>query len=134
MDNGDLRRQLAAALEQLAAVREELSQKETRWRLSSLKRHAEQSKLEHSFKTAQENGVKLKKKADFLELTLLSHQKSMDKDRVKMVQDQLKERNEQIEQSFRTDVHAQATQRATFDETFQCQMSALDSKLSKLGR
>lgn len=79
-------KQLAEALEQLAAARAEMGQKEERWRLSSLKRHAEHSKLEATLKMAHESGEKLKKKADFLELALLSHQKSMDKDKARMIQ------------------------------------------------
>ena len=80
---------------------------------------------------AQQNEQCLKKKSDMLELTLMSHQKSMDKSRVRMVQEQLKERNEQIQQQQpgMKDLHAQATQRPTFEQTFQCQMNALDSKM-----
>ena len=80
----------------------------------------------------QSNEAMLKKKADMLELTL-SHQKSMDKGRAKIVTEQLKEHNERLEQQSQTkDLHANATQRKTFEETFTRQMSALDGKLSKL--
>jgi hypothetical protein len=81
---------LADALAQLSAARAELSQKEERWRLSSLKRHAEHSKLEATLKMAQESGERMKKKADYLELALLSHQKAMDKDKARMVQVRLR--------------------------------------------
>ena len=81
----------------------------------------------------QSNEAMLKKKADMLELTLMSHQKSMDKGRAKIVTEQLKEHNERLEQQSQTkDLHANATQRKTFEETFTRQMSALDGKLSKL--
>eukprot|EP00962_Isochrysis_galbana_P031890 scaffold10425_cov114-Isochrysis_galbana.AAC.4 len=48
---------------------------------------------------------------------------------------QLKERNDTIDQQLnRRDVHAAAAQRPTFEQTFDCQMSALDSKLRRLDR
>ena len=80
----------------------------------------------------QNEGV-LKKKADMLELTLLSHQKSMEKSRVNMIKDQLRERGEQLQQQQpgMKDLHAQATTRPTFEQTFQCQMNALDTKMHK---
>ena len=59
----------------------------------------------------------------------------MDKGRAKMVQDQLKERNEQLDQQAiqaRKDLHAQATQRATFEHTFQKQMDSLETKIKQL--
>ena len=82
---------------------------------------------------AQTNEGLLKKKADMLELTVLSHQKSMDKGRVSIVAEQLKEHNERLEQqSAVKDLHANATQRKTFQETYARQMAALDGKLQKL--
>ena len=82
---------------------------------------------------SQKNEGLLKKKADMLELTVLSHQKSMDKGRVSIVSEQLKEHNERLEQQTAVkDLHASATTRKTFQETFAKQMSALDCKLSKL--
>ena len=64
--------------------------KKEAWRLSSLKRHAETNKLEQALKVSQTNEGLLKKKADMLELTVMSHQKSMDKGRANIVRDQLK--------------------------------------------
>ena len=82
---------------------------------------------------SQKNEGLLKKKADMLELTVMSHQKSMDKGRASIVREQLKEHNERLEQqSGVKDLHASATQRKTFQETFAKQMDVLDSKLSKL--
>jgi hypothetical protein len=47
----------------------------------------------------------------------------------------LKERNDTIDQQLsRRDVHAAAAQRPTFDQTFDCQMSALESKIRRLDR
>ena len=82
---------------------------------------------------SQKNEGLLKKKADMLELTVLSHQKSMDKGRASIVREQLKEHNERLEQQTAVkDLHANATQRKTFQETYARQMAALDGKLSKL--
>ena len=68
-----------------------------------------------------------------LELTVLSHQKSMDKGRANIVREQLKEHNERLEQQTAVkDLHANATQRKTFQETYARQMDALDGKLQKL--
>ena len=68
-----------------------------------------------------------------LELTVLSHQKSMDKGRASIVREQLKEHNERLEQQTAVkDLHANATQRKTFQETYARQMDALDGKLQKL--
>ena len=67
-----------------------------------------------------------------LELSLMSHQKSMEKSRAKMVQEQLKERNGQLEQQHElTDIHANASKRKTFTQTFDLQMKTLDTKLSE---
>ena len=92
-------------------------------------------RLQQELKVATQNEVVLKKKADMLELTLLSHQKSMEKGRAKMVQDQIKERGEQItaqnQGGLKTDLHAQATKRPTFEKTFNCQMDAIEAKLKK---
>ena len=132
-DVADLRRQLSEALAELEKVRDELEKKKEAWRISSLKRHAETNKLEQALKVTQASEAMLKKKADMLELTVLSHQKSMDKGRAKIVHEQLKEHNERIEQQAQTkDLHANATQRKTFAETYARQMDALDGKLSKL--
>ena len=88
-------------------MEEELQKKETQWRLTSLKRHAETNKLEQALKVSQKNEGLLKKKADMLELSLMSHQKSMEKGRAKIVQEQLKERNGQLEQQHELhDIHA----------------------------
>ena len=66
-----------------------------------------------------------------LELSLMSHQKSMEKSKLKMVQEQLKERNSQLEQQHEvTDIHANASKRATFQQTFGMQMEAIKSKLA----
>ena len=82
---------------------------------------------------SQKNEGLLKKKADMLELTVLSHQKSMDNKRVNMVREQLKEHNERLEQQVSVkDMHANATQRKTFQETYARQMDALDGKLKSL--
>ena len=82
---------------------------------------------------SQTNEGLLKKKADMLELTVLSHQKSMDKGRASIVREQLKEHNERLEQQGGVkDLHASATQRKTFQETFARQMDVLDNKLQKL--
>ena len=132
-DDEELRRQLKAALEELEALKVEFEKKKEAWRISSLKRHAEQNKLEQALKVAQTNENLLKKKADMLELTVLSHQKSMDKGRANIVREQLKEHNERLEQQTAVkDLHANATQRKTFQETFSRQMGALDKKLSAL--
>ena len=132
-DSAELRRQLAKALEELQAVKDELAKKMEAWRINSLKRHAEMNKLEQALKVATTNEGLLKKKADMLELTVMSHQKSMDKGRVSIVQSQLKEHNERLEQQTQVrDLHANATQRKTFDETYSRQMDALDGKLRKL--
>ncbi len=97
------------------------------------RRHAETNKLEQALKVSQTNESLLKKKADMLELTVLSHQKSMDKSRVSIVRDQLKEHNERLEQQSHTkDLHASATTRKTFDETYSRQMDALNGKLKQL--
>ena len=50
-------------------MEEELQKKETQWRLTSLKRHAETNKLEQAIKVSQKNEGLLKKKADMLELS-----------------------------------------------------------------
>ena len=132
-DDEELRRQLKAALEELEALKVEFEKKKEAWRISSLKRHAEQNKLEQALKVAQTNECLLKKKADMLELTVLSHQKSMDKGRANIVREQLKEHNERLEQQTAVkDLHANATQRKTFQETFSRQMGALDKKLKDL--
>ena len=111
---------------------EELKKKETQWRLTSLKRHAETNKLEQAIKVSQKNEGLLKKKADMLELSLMSHQKSMEKGRAKMVQEQLKERNGQLEQQHElSDIHANASKRKTFTQTFDLQMKTLDTKLAE---
>ena len=82
---------------------------------------------------SQKNEGLLKKKADMLELTVMSHQKSMDEGRASIVREQLKEHNERLEQqSAVKDLHANATQRKTFQETYARQMAALDGKLQKL--
>ena len=128
-----LRRKLAAALEELAAVKEEFEKKKESWRITSLKRHAEMNKVEQALKVATTNEQLLKKKADMLELTVLSHQKSMDKERVQIVQGQLKEHNQRLEQQTQVkDLHANATQRKTFEETYNAQMGALNGKLKTL--
>lgn len=132
-DDEELRRQLKAALEELEALKTEFEKKKEAWRISSLKRHAEQNKLEQALKVSQTNESLLKKKADMLELTVMSHQKSMDKGRASIVREQLKEHNERLEQQTAIkDLHANATQRKTFQETFSRQMGALDKKLSTL--
>jgi len=132
-NDSDLARQLAKAQTELAAVQEELAKKTEGWRINSLKRHAELNKLEQALKVAQKNEGLLKKKADMLELTVLSHQKSMDKGRANMVNEQLREHNERLEQQTAIkDMHAQATQRATFQQTYDRQMNALDGKLNSL--
>jgi len=129
----ELRRQLKEALEQFAALKEEYDKKKEAWRISSLKRHAEMNKVEQALKVSSTNEQLLKKKADMLELTLLSQQKSMDKGRVNMVREQLKEHNERLEQQGGVrDLHANATTRKTFDETYERQMDALNGKLRKL--
>ena len=134
-DNDELRRQLKQALDDLAALTDEYARKKEAWRITALKRHAEQNKLEQALKVSQTNEGLLKKKADMLELTVLSHQKSMDKGRANIVRDQLKEHNERLEQqSGVKDLHASATQRKTFQETFSKQMETLDSKLVKLNK
>ena len=134
-DDEDLRRQLKEALEELAALRDEYEKKKEAWRIASLKRVAETNKLEQALKVATTNEGLLKKKADMLELTVMSHQKSMDKGRANIVRDQLKEHNERLEQqSGVKDLHASATQRKTFKDTFDSQMGALDKKLAKLER
>ena len=121
------------ALEQFAALKEEYEKKKEAWRISSLKRHAEMNKVEQALKVSSTNEQLLKKKADMLELTLLSQQKSMDKGRVNMVREQLKEHNERLEQQGGVrDLHANATTRKTFDETYERQMDALNGKLRKL--
>ena len=131
-DESELKRQLEEALERLRNLEEELKKKETQWRLTSLKRHAETNKLEQAIKVSQKNEGLLKKKADMLELSLMSHQKSMEKGRAKMVQDQLKERNGQLEQQHElSDIHANASKRKTFTQTFDLQMKTLDSKLAE---
>ncbi len=131
----ELERQLADALKKAREATEELERKQTEWRLTALKRHAEMNKVQQELKVATQNEVVLKKKADMLELTLLSHQKSMEKGRAKMVQDQIKERGEQItaqnQGGLKTDLHAQATKRPTFEKTFNCQMDAIEAKLKK---
>ena len=97
-----------------------------------MKRHAETNKLEQAIKVSQKNEGLLKKKADMLELSLMSHQKSMEKGRAKMVQEQLKERNGQLEQQHElTDIHANASKRKTFTQTFDLQMKTLDTKLAE---
>ena len=112
---------------------DKFEKKKEAWRISSLKRHAEQNKLEQALKVSQTNESLLKKKADMLELTVMSHQKSMDKGRASIVREQLKEHNERLEQQTAIkDLHANATQRKTFQETFSRQMGALDKKLSTL--
>eukprot|EP00966_Prymnesium_polylepis_P014938 345317-Prymnesium_polylepis.1 len=59
----------------------------------------------------------------------------MDKGRANMVTAQLKEHNERLEQQTAIkDMHAQATQRATFQQTYDKQMNALDGKLRSLER
>ena len=132
-EDEDLRRQLNAAIADLAALRDEFEKKKEAWRISSLKRHAETNKLEQALKVSTTNEGLLKKKADMLELTVLSHQKSMDKGRASIVREQLKEHNERLEQqSGCKDLHASATQRKTFQETYTRQMDALEGKLSKL--
>ena len=132
-DLTELRRKLAAALEELAAVKEEFEKKKESWRITSLKRHAEMNKVEQALKVATTNEQLLKKKADMLELTVLSHQKSMDKERVQIVQGQLKEHNQRLEQQTQVkDLHANATQRKTFEETYNAQMGALNGKLKTL--
>ena len=131
-DDEELRR-AQAALEELEALKTEFEKKKEAWRISSLKRHAEQNKLEQALKVSQTNESLLKKKADMLELTVMSHQKSMDKGRASIVREQLKEHNERLEQQTAIkDLHANATQRKTFQETFSRQMGALDKKLSTL--
>jgi len=132
-DLDELRRQLAAALDELAKVKDEYEKKKEAWRISSLKRHAEMNKLEQALKVSTTNEQLLKKKSDMLELTVLSHQKSMDKGRANIVAGQLKEHNERLEQQTQVkDLHANATQRKTFDETYDRQMDALNGKLKKL--
>ena len=80
---------------------------------------------------AQKNEGLLKKKADMLELSLMSHQKSMEKSKLKMIQDQLKERNSQLEQQHEvTDIHANASKRQTFNQTFKLQMETIEQKLA----
>ena len=114
-------------------MKDEFEKKKEAWRISSLKRHAEMNKLEQALKVATQNEQLLKKKSDMLELTVLSHQKSMDKGRVNMVREQLKEHNERLEQQTQSkDLHACATTRKTFDETYSRQMDALNGKLRKL--
>ena len=89
--------------------------------------------MEQALKVSQTNESLLKKKADMLELTVMSHQKSMDKGRANIVREQLKEHNERLEAQAQTkDLHANATQRKTFQETYARQMDALEEKLSKL--
>lgn len=77
----DLKRQLAErglastlrlteALESLRAVEELLRKRETQWRLTSLKRHAETNKLEQALKVSHENGALLERKVSALELSL----------------------------------------------------------------
>ena len=73
-------------------VKATLEKKEAQWKLASLKRHAEQNKLEQALKVAQKNEGVLKKKVDMLELTLMSHEKSMGKERARVVQEQIRER------------------------------------------
>ena len=114
-------------------LEEEMAKKDEKYRLGSLKRHAEMNKLEQALKVAQKNEQVLKKKSDMLELTVMAHQKSMDKGRANMVKEQLKEHNERLEQQTACkDLHANATQRKTFQETYTRQMDALDGKLQKL--
>mmetsp|Transcript_27943 Transcript_27943/g.69407 ORF Transcript_27943/g.69407 Transcript_27943/m.69407 type:complete len:768 (+) Transcript_27943:176-2479(+) len=132
-DLSELRRKLKATEEELLALKDEMERKKEQWRITALKRHAESNKLEQALKVSQKNESLLKKKADMLELTLLSHQKSMDKGRASMVTAQLKEHNERLEQQTAIkDMHAQATQRATFQQTYDKQMIALDGKLRRL--
>lgn len=59
---------------------------------------------------------------------------AVDKGRVKMVQEQLKERNDQLtkQEGDQRDLHAQATKRPTFNQTFAAQMSSLDAKIDSL--
>ena len=114
----DLKRQLAErglastlrlteALESLRAVEELLRKRETQWRLTSLKRHAETNKLEQALKVSHENGALLERKVGALELSLLSHQKSMERGRAEMMQAQLRERNGQLEHQHElSDIHA----------------------------
>ena len=119
---------------QHAELKDEFEKKKEAWRISSLKRHAEMNKLEQALKVATTNEALHKKKADMLELTVLSHQKSMDKGRASIIQGQLKEHNERLEQQTQVkDLHANATTRKTFDETYSRQMDALNGKLRKLG-
>ena len=67
------------------------------------------------------------------QLTLMSHEKSMGKERARVVQEQIRERSAQIEQQGEVkDVHAQATKRSTFDETYKRQMDALEKKIGRL--
>ena len=124
-----------AGVKDWRALEEELQKKETQWRLTSLKRHAEQNKLEQALKVAQKNEGLLKKKADMLELSLMSHQKSMEKGRAKMVQEQLKERNGQLEQQHEiSDIHANASKRKTFAQTFDMQMDVLSNKIAEVSK
>jgi len=133
VEDADLRRQLTEALAELEKVRVELEKKKEAWRISSLKRHAETNRLEQALKVSQTNESLLKKKADMLELTVLSHQKSMDKGRVNIVREQLKEHNERLEQQTQVkDLHANATTRKTFQDTYNRQMDALEGKLRSL--
>ena len=116
-------------------MEEELARKEKEWRLKSLQRHAEQNKVEQALKVAQKNEALLKKKADMLELSLMSHQKSMEKGRAKMVQEQLKERNGQLEQQHEiSDIHANASKRKTFAQTFDMQMDVLSNKIAEVSK